>query len=273
METKYQWLIINAHTINKTDYLLWGDNDYDIPTNHNDSRYYYNQWKLYRTRNACTLYWSAGAISDLTWYFFPEKELLDIVDLAEREYWWKENVWMYMYKAVDCLRKWWNDKFPSNKLTSFRISIWDSKFKEALQKWHSLVVWYRTSNKYYDDSEDDGKIEWLNFPKDGWWHLVRTNQSNTSIKIDDNYVWEKKYNTYINNNIVELKDKWVFLPYAYIFLKDISVSNKIRDNIDLEWARNQFDKWLWNWLNPREPISRQEVMTIIDRLIKRNNAN
>jgi hypothetical protein len=263
-ELNYSGLILDENTISELDFLVWNWDDYKIPQNTNNQRHFYNQGELRRTRNACALYWCAWAISDLTSYKFSKDELLEIVDLAEAEYWWIEDFGMYMYKAVDCLRNWWNTKFPDDKLMTFRMTIWDEKFEEALRKWHSLVVWYRTSPEYLTDSQDNWEIEWDDFPKK-WWHLVRVNQD-TSIKIDDNYFGQKKFNTYINNKIVTLRANWVYFPSAYIFLKDTTMQDEIRANIDLERAKKMFDDGYWNWLNPRQPMSRQEVMTVLSRL-------
>lgn len=237
-ELNYSWLILDENTISSQDYVFWVDTDLKIPTNTNKTKHYYNQGEIYRTRNACALYWSAWAISDLTWYKFTTTELLEIVDLAEKKYWWVETQGMYMSKAVDCLRNWWNIKNPNNKLITFRLEIWDEKFEEALDKNHSLVVWYKTSSEYYKDSQDDWKISKEDFPKK-WWHLVRTNFNNV-IKIDDNYFWKKKYNTYENEKLIKLKENWVFFNSAYLFLFEkpaikFAENSEYSHLIDLNW--------------------------------------
>lgn len=267
-ELKYSWLDLSESTISKTDFLFWAEDNYNIPQNINELKFYYNQWTSRRTRNWCALFWCAGAIWDLTGYEFSEDELLSILILAEKDYWWKEDYGMYMSKAVDCVRNWWNEKFPNEKLLSFRTVVWDDKFKEALTKGHSLVVWYRTSPEYYKDSQDDGVIQWEDFPKK-WGHLVRCN-FNTAIKIDDNYYGKKTHNTYINNKILTLKNNWVFFPSAYLFLKEITMEEEIRNGIDLEGAKELYDEGVWNGLNPREPMSRQEVMAVLARLNNKN---
>ncbi len=267
-ELNYQGLILDENTVSESDYIIWGENDYNIPENTNKKKHFYNQWKLKRTRNWCWLYWSAWAISDLTWYEFSEEEMLDITNLAESKYWRKEDWWMYMSRAVDCLRNWWNTKFPNDKLISFRLKIWDEKSTEALKKNHSLVIWYRTSSAYYKDSQDNWVIDWEDFSKN-WWHLVRCNIGDKAIHIDDNYFWKKKYNTYINNKLWKLVNKGIFFPSAYLFLKDNTMKDKIRDNIDIPKAIEAMDKWFWNWLNPRQSMSRQEVVTVILRAIEK----
>jgi len=267
-ELKYQWLI-DWHIVNETDYLLWWDNNLEIPVNRNKNNYFYNQGKLKRTRNACVLYGNAASLWYTMDYEFSEKELLEIVDLAEKEYWWKEDKWMYISKWVDCVRNYWNKKFPDRKVKTFRMTIGDENFAQALRNNYRIVVWYRTCWVYYIDSQDDWVIQWERFTDFHWWHCVSCIYKDW-IYIEDNYEWTKKYNEYLNNKIAKLKDSWTFFPSAFIYLKEETMTDTIKDNIDLDAAKEMFDKWYWNWLNPREPRSRQEVMIVLKRILDSN---
>jgi len=268
-ELNMQWLIIDENTISEEDYIIWADDKIEIPVNTNTKRFFYNQWtkRSPSTSRSCWPFWSIWTVSDLTWIEVTEVELNEINQLAIDEFWLTIPGWMYMSKAVDCVRTWWNRKNPNNKLYSIRCDIWDKVFTEALQKWHSLVVWYKTSTEYYKDSQDDWIVIWEDFPIN-WWHLVRTNFNDKAIKIDDNYFWTKKYNTYINNRIKILKDKWIFFPSAYLFLYEKTMTDKIRDNIDLENAKKFFDRGFTNWLKPRESITRQEFWASMELVIQ-----
>jgi len=262
-ELKYQWLILDENTISEADYIIWADDKIEIPLNTNKVKFYYNQGikRNPSTSWSCWPFGSKWALSDLLWEEATEEDLMRINKLAIEKYWlviWK---WMLMSKAVDCIRNDHNSRNPNNKIYSIRCVIWDDVFVEAIKKWHSLVVWYRTSSEYFKDSQDDWIVSKNNFPKN-WWHLVRTNFNDNVIKIDDNYFGTKKFNTYVNNYIKELKNNWVFFPSAYLFLYKNTMANKIRDNINLEWAKIMFDLWKWNWLNPRGNISRQENMQV-----------
>lgn len=270
-EIEHSWLILDKNTISEADFMIAADDNIKIPENTNTKRFFYDQSALkwekpyLHTWWSCWLFWNMWAISDLTWYEFTEEDKLEIQKLAVDEYGLQVPGGMYMSKAVDCLRTWWNKKFPENKLLSFRTTIWSDLFNEVQAKWHSLVVWYKTSPEYFKDSQDDGKISKEDFPKK-WGHLVRTN-FNTIVKIDDNYFGKKKFNTYENNKIVKLKENWVFFPSAYFFLKDTSIQDKIKNNIDLDLAKTGFDLWIFNGLKPRESVSRQEVVVMILRAI------
>lgn len=267
-ELEIQGLILDENTISEADYIIWADDKIEIPLNINKDKFYYNQGKKREpsTSWSCGVFGSIGSLSDLLWVEATEEDLMRINKLAIEKYWlivWK---WMYMSKAIDCIRDDHNTRNPNNRIQSFRCTIWDDIFVNAIKKWHSVVVWYRTSLEYTKDSQDDWMISKDDFPKN-WWHLVRTNFKD-NIKIDDNYFWTKKYNTYINNKIVKLKNNWVFFPSAYLFLYEKTMAEQIRDNIDLENAKKFFDRWYTNWLDPKKPISRQEFWAISELILQ-----
>jgi len=266
MRNKEDWLI---YEVSETDFMFWSDDQIEIPKNTNTKRYFYNQIikRDPATNWSCGLFGSMWVISDLTWYEYNEEDIKRINKSAIDNYWLSIPWWMTMLRAVKCVVNDWNIQNPDKKIHYYRTTIWDKIFAEALSKWHSLAVWYKTSSEYYKDSQDNWIINAENFPKK-WWHLVRTNFNDNVIKIDDNYVWSKKYNTYINNKIKELKNNWVYFPSAYLFLFEKTMKDTIKENIDLEWAKEMFDKWYWNGLNPRKSMSRQEVMTVFNKLMK-----
>jgi len=273
-----QWLL-DWNKVKKSDFLLWNENRIEIPYNENKNDYYYNQGKLRRTRNACVLYANAWALWYLMDYEFSEKELLEIVDLAEAEYWWEEDLWMYISDWVDCVRNYWNKKFPQRKVKTFRMEIWDEDFAVALRQNHRIVVWYKTCSNYYLDSQDDWVIEWERFWPFKWWHCVCSVYSKNEqiskdywILIEDNYDWTKEFNVYYNNKISKLKETWTFFPSAYIYLKEETLEDEIKNNIDIPKAVEAMKNWFWNWLNPRQNATRQEVATMIQSLYEKVNS-
>jgi hypothetical protein len=261
------WLI---DEVSEHDYMFWTDNII-IKENINQSKYWYNQSLQTRTRNACVLYANCWAVSDLTWYKFSESELLEIVDLAEKSYGWRETMWMTFHKWADCVRTWWNNKFKDNQLITFRLQIWDEKFYEALEKWHTLTVWYKTSRDYLIDSQEDWEIQWEDFLKN-WGHLVRLYKKWDNFRIIDNYDWKKIYNDYINNKIEKLQKNGVYFISAYLYLYNNDyMSDQIKDNMSLENAKKFFDRWYTSWLNPKNPMTREEMWATLEVILSKNN--
>ena len=203
---------------NPNDYMVSSEVELKIPYNENKIKHFYDQSAQARTRNACGLFASAWAISDYTGSKFTTKQLLDIVALAEKSYGWKETQGMYMSRAVDCVRTWWNLNNPDKKLMSFNLKIGTDKFHEAIRKGHSLAIGYNTGNDYTIDSQKDGIVEIETYRENGGWHLVRCAFDLDNILIRDNYFGKKKFNSYTNNKVEILRKNGHFFPSAYIFL-------------------------------------------------------
>lgn len=256
------WAILDKNSISENDFLLWNIEEsilekYLKYTKEDDPQIFYNQWVLERTRNGCTLFWSFWAISDLTWYKFTQKEILEIHDIAEASYNWLEDKWGYIHKAIDCLRNYWNKKNPDKELVSFRVDLKSSKDLEIIKKLYNakktLVIWYRTTKEHYIDSQDnwvlDNKTFISSWAKQTWWHCVRYNHS-TNI---DNYEWKKKFNSYTNNQLVWLAQEWTYFPSAYVYFYKDEFESIFKDVQEwsaffeaIKWAKTN---WIVNGYN------------------------
>jgi len=268
LEFNTPWLKLGEDTVSEEDYVISSESAFEIPLNTNEVKdCFYNQAKHRITRTSCGIFGALGCVSDLTWYRFSDDELLEAHHLAVAEFGLVVGEWMKMSEAVDCARTFWSKKFPENKIKSFRTLIGTATFNEWLEKWHSFAVGYRTSKEYFIDSQEDWKVDGENFPKVGG-HLVRANKKNVKTWIDDNYIGVKKFNSYTNEKLEVLRKNGVYFRSAYIFLYDKSVEAQIKDNIDLSLAKEWYDLWLFNWLNPRQPASRQEVVAIVMKAMK-----
>lgn len=177
----------------------------------------YNQSAQRRTRNACVLYASLGCLSDLFAYNFSKEEILEVVNLAEKHYGWKEDSGMYLHKGAACVVKWWNDKFPERPVTSFRTTLGSEEYGRRLKQGVSGLVGYKTNSKYYKDKEDDGVVneDYTSLGKLKYWHAIRHTYE---YKLIDNYKGKRNFNTYTNEQILNLKEKGVFFPSFFYFL-------------------------------------------------------
>ena len=182
----------------------------------NDKIFEYNQAKYHETYNSCTIFGSAGAVSDLFDYEFSYEELLDF---NEKSYthWRTRGKWWWVYMAVDLVREMRNEK-NENKLLSFRTSIDDGTMVDALNKWHSLVTSYHWNSKYNKDFKEDGKLDWVVFWQSTYWHCIRIRKIWGLVHVVDNY-FPRKYNVYELADFRELVKRWVFSKFQYLFLK------------------------------------------------------
>jgi len=219
-ESLYPWIKFDE---NPNDF-FWAWWDINIPLNTNTEVIEYNQYSpwikdIYKNTSwSCGLFASIWAVSDYTWYTFSEEEIYEIQKLAIDSYWLEVPWGMYLSKAIDCVRAYWNTKFPEDTLVSYRLTMWDQNYHEALDKLHSLVVGYKTSREYSLEA-NTWAITSEDFPKGGG-HLVRNAENNNISTIRDNYKWIKPFNIYENEKIIPLAKNWVYFPSAYLFLYD-----------------------------------------------------
>ena len=176
---------------------------------------------------------------------------------------------------------------------------------ENWPKWARKLWWievYTYCNTLYDlkraiafvwpIATGTNKINWLELKKDwyvaklwsGWWHFINI------VWYDDKKEWFIVENTWwkewwdngyyyipydialdvlFNTKISMIVDSEKNTEYTKKLLNNLSNKKmeEIRNNIDLEKAKRAYDNKFWNWLNPREPMSRQEVMAVIQNVI------
>jgi len=163
----------------------------------------YDQSLQDRTRNGCVLYASIGVLSDIFEKEFSLEELLEIVDLAEKDYGWEESRGMWLHKGASCVRSWWNKNNPDRQVTNHQIEIGSDEYFELIEAGYPVMVGYFTNSKYYEDKEEDGTInqEYDDTVQKKYGHAVRQYKN----KIIDNYKDKRKYNIYKNEHIIELK--------------------------------------------------------------------
>lgn len=284
-----EWMYAGAHlsdeTIAETDFILWTDEagslaTLDLRNNLNDYIYEYNQGAKRRTRNACTLYSACGTLWDTMGYKFSEDELLEICALAEAKYGWAENAGGYLYKAVDCVRHWWNAKFSDNQIKTYRVELGTTQAERALNKGYSIMCGYKTSPEYFNDTQDNQRVDNKTYSGYTGGHAVRTRiwiQDDTYMSknvvavlkwndvIIDNYFWKKKYNVYENKYIAQLKAHGAFFKWGYVFVA-VPKKDEIRDNIPLQDAKELYDKGITNGRNPQDTIPKYEVWALINRI-------
>lgn len=282
---------------NKNDYKLGSIWDRTLSeclanTKADNITHQYNQAQLHTsqpyedTRWSCALFGNFGAVSDLTWYEFTKSDILEIQKSAVDNYWLEMHKWMYLDKARDCVRNWWNNKNPNKRLITFTINLRDNSEKnikilnELYKKNKTLVIWYHTTKEHYVDSQDNGVLDLDAFLsagyEDNWWHCVRYNKARNI----DNYYEYKKYNIYENNKLVALSNEWTYFKYAYVYFFAEDFEKIFTDVYEwapfydaIKWAK---DKWLVNWYDdgsfrPNDKISRWEFVWILKKYDEINN--
>jgi hypothetical protein len=106
------WAILDENAHSENDFRLGAIpkkslEDFLKNTKADKPKYFYNQYTDPNTRYSCTLFWSFGAVSDLTWYQFT-KEDINQINKRAISLWLDPHKGWWTRKAVDLIRKWWN---------------------------------------------------------------------------------------------------------------------------------------------------------------------
>ncbi len=217
------------------------------------------------SNSSCSIHACAGALSDLTGYKFSTDEMWYFWTEAKKDG-ASEYQWRWIYKAVDLIRHYWNDTHPLEKVSSFQAPTGSSEYRDALDKWYSLVLWYRWNRLYNNDVDDNCILEWYEFGEWTYGHAIRKFKKKTSdggnystgIYGWDNYEATKKCNIYKITRDGSLIDNNVFFSSAYFYSfidgpmsniilpRHIQPSSGSKREIILAWERIM-TKYMEDW--------------------------
>jgi len=113
---------------------------------------------------------------------------------------------------------------------------------------------------------------WTVWPKDSYWHSIILNgysDITKQFRIKQSYKKWDNWHQYLNYS-----DIWLLFPskFSLIDKQDpiiINYKKKIMEWINIEKAKEAFEKWLWNGLDATKPATREEVATMILRWLEK----
>ncbi len=194
-------------------------------------------------------------------------------ELFKKEYGAIEWVWMYIYKWVDWDRKWWNEKNPLKKVTTFKVNNWSELFNKLVNKGLMFKTWYRTNAWLTKDKFDNWIIDnSIKHTKQTWGHAVYGLEPTldwmkkwASVTIVNSYAKTSSMNIFWVNNIKGQAENWSFFKSAYFYIPN-SVLNKSIDELKYEnMIKLWIEKKISNWKNLEKPITRWEALVMATR--------
>jgi hypothetical protein len=237
----------------------------------------YNQLEVHDM--SCTIFASAGAISDLTGYRFNNTQFRFLVEEAKKDDFSDTEGW-YIYKAVDLLRRWW--KANEGDMTTYRVNVAGSDFVEALNKGYSVVTGYRGNSQYNQDVAADGVLDNISIVNTTYGHAIRIARDRDlpdyARLVIDNYLDAQPFNTYRIkiDDLPKLVDKGVFYYSGYIFVSNVERMFKdVVRNSQTEWYYSELEWAVQEGLitgyqdgsfRPNHFVTRAEMVILLKRL-------
>lgn len=273
-ETLQWWAILDDKTTKSTDFVFWWESDLSV--------------KLKLAYNNNTIFTEFNQSSEeLLWYFCTILSWLTCLNYNIWTNYWVEDAkiiaermnkdWLFNYKkwwrladAIDYIRNYHNE-ISEEKVISYRLAIWSEEHKIAWEKNLAIQYWYFTSKEFLNDSQDDGIVQWVDFPK-WYWHATTDLWIKTTV---NSYKWKLAKNIYEIKDMIKLVENEVIYPDWYLFIKAIYMENifkDVPDNIPFASSiKKAKDKWVVNWYSdwtfwPNNNLTRWEFMWILDRL-------
>lgn len=238
----------------------------------------YNQLEVHPM--SCTIFASAGAISDLTGYRFTQSQFQQLVAAAKQDDFSDYDGW-YIYKAVDLVRNWWKRE-KDDSLVSYLVDLNTSDLTEVLKKGYSVVTGYRGNSQYNEDVGVDGILDNLSIGNTTYGHAIRLiqdrNDPNYARVIIDNYVGSQAFNIYRIRvkDFPQLVNRSIFYSSGYIFVmnsnrpfKDVARNSKTEWFYSaLEWAYQEglIGGYEDGTFRPDKPVTRAEMVVLLKRL-------
>ena len=235
---------------------------------------------------SCTIFASAGAVSDLTGYRFTKTQLTQMVEEA-RQFGFADDGW-YINEAVDFVRSWYKRERSPNMAT-YRVDLASSDFSKVLQKGYSIVTGFRGNNQYNEDVEADGQLDNINIGDTTYGHAIRMaqdkNKPDYARVVIDNYVGYNKFNQYRIKlaDMGKLVQNGVFFSDGYIFVN--TMSNTFRDvprNAQTEWFYSSVEWAAKEGLmsgfqdgsfRPNDTITRAQMAVLMKKLYDKLSQN
>lgn len=246
-----------------TDYVLCNGNSDLLPplVRKDEVRFEYNQKKWSWWKVSCTIFAAMWMYSDLTNYEFSEKEAKEIDDssynnpeythIRTRWHWW------YVKDAVDCVRKYVNNREDLVKkywkVASYRISKYDDDIiEDCIDKLYTIDWNMCPTAEYITDYTADWMLDGTKFWTNTNWHSLCVIKKNGQRSVKDNYKGSK-YNIYwLKNKLSQITNFWTYF-YVYTIvgenLEEIKRLNEFKSALLVAIEQNSKLRHLTNDTN------------------------
>lgn len=235
-----------------------------------DDKHQYNQGNT----NRCTVFGSAGCVSDLTRYKYTPAELQQLWDLSKK-YLVRpssDEKGGYQSTAADVVAK----NFTPEQIVYFRIGLISPEADKAFKQGYSLAVLYRGNQDYNLDHYLDGVLDATQLSGlSTYSHELRMTYDKTQdvyYLVVDNYFdpANPTRNTYkiSKENLVKLVANNVFYKWAYVFAYKADLRQE--GSLISSFAVNSVEKAkkhdILDWGAPQQLVTPQLLEDVLKKL-------
>jgi len=225
---------------------------------------YQNQALEEITKYMCVFYNTAhgtNILNDIEWSLketIKWKELwLEAIDLWLLD----PNAWTYIVSWPKLLKRKW--------LISWYVKVnWLQEIKQSIYNNRPISVW--TNNINWKETK---KVPYIAIWGQSYWHafLIIWYDDEKELFYCKNSYWKETFDNWIN--YLKYSDLWLLFPSKYSLIDQedpiLAYKKQIIDNINLEEAKKMFQLWYWNGKDATKSMSREEVMTVLYRVMKK----
>ncbi len=205
-------------------------------------------------RNLCTGYWPLTTLSIVIGRELTQEERLEIVKSRVAQGDFDPAIGGFTSIGVDVVRRWYNNKYPSDPIRTAMVNSSDL-IRKLAQKKIPIVTSIR-GNRQFTLDQVDGTMDTLDY-----WNYPRTYghcRTRRQLEILDNY--GKKYRYKMIDDLELVTDKGIESRNVFVFFKESFLSDKGKKY--LQGMKNK----LWNWERANDNITRFEASRMAMRL-------
>lgn len=205
-------------------------------------------------RNLCTGYWPLTTLSIVIGRELTQEERLEIVKSRVAQGDFDPAIGGFTSIGVDVVRRWYNNKYPSDPIRTAMVNSSDL-IRKLAQKKIPIVTSIR-GNRQFTLDQVDGTMDTLDY-----WNYPRTYghcRTRRQLEILDNYGKKYRYKTIDDLELVT--NKGIESRNVFVFFKESFLSDKGKKY--LQGMKNK----LWNWERADDNITRFEASRMAMRL-------
>lgn len=218
----------------ESDFIVWSDIPLDYLQIIKKSQPWDRKYFTLNQNKEGFRYWCTRLSAMVVIFSYWNREIKEAdmywcLEVAE-SMWFVQNQGRYTRLWVSAAVKYYNDRYPWQKMLYARTSIWSTEDKLSMHLWHGGVCTRRMSADHLRDIAEDLIADQTSYNDMYFWHAHsrwKPKIDNMDMFVVNTYKWSE-INEYHVQNVDALIDSWFYYPAMYIVLPD---PDNIQENV------------------------------------------